>query len=50
MDWLAEIFIQVVWEGLAELAFHKWGWAGGIIVFVTPLLVIGLFIAFLLLV
>jgi len=42
MDWIAEIFIQGLWEGFGEVAYHKWGWVGAISVFLAPIVLIGL--------
>lgn len=37
MSWVAEIIIQVFWEGAIEAGYRKWGWLGGIIAFVSPI-------------
>ncbi|MDT8758637.1 hypothetical protein MZO42_08000 [Sphingomonas psychrotolerans] len=40
MGWIAEFVVQEFWEGAVELAYRKWGWFGGIVAFLLPILAI----------
>lgn len=42
MDWIGEIFVQTLWEGLGEIAYRKWGWVGALSVLLAPIATIGL--------
>ncbi|MBY8829213.1 hypothetical protein [Hephaestia mangrovi] len=42
MDWIGEIFVQAIWEGLGEIAYRKWGWVGALSVLLAPIAMIGL--------
>lgn len=44
MAWLAEFVIQGFWEGLVEVAYRKWGWVGGAIVLLGPILLLALIV------
>jgi hypothetical protein len=35
---IAEFILQAIWEGAVEVAYHKWGWLGGLIAFLLPIL------------
>lgn len=35
---IAELVFQAIWEGTVEVAYQKWGWLGGLIAFLLPIL------------
>ncbi len=45
--WIAELLIQGIWEGIVAVVFRKWGLVPGILALLSPFVIFGLVIWYL---